>query len=366
MSPTPATARHPDDVTGTGWLCPTEAHRARMLDMTPRVRRARAIAMGAMGVGLLAASPIVGWMMAPVFAAALVVVGTVDLRARRSLRPERAIVQSLSSMVILTGISAVMTGGPSSPVLPLLVVPVAVASARFRTPVVWAGAAFAAVVAVAVWLTSGWSEAIENPLMLISVLVLIVAVISATTALMDAEFEYRSQSVLDPLTGLLNRGGLESRFVEVAEQARLLDQPVCMVLCDLDHFKTVNDSWGHERGDEVLREVSYEMRKALRSFELFYRVGGEEFLVLLPGVEMAGGINIAEHMRQAVEESRPGGLTMTASFGVSVATAEDIAFLPLFRAADAQLYASKNAGRNRVSAAGTTLPAAEVPFATPS
>jgi diguanylate cyclase (GGDEF)-like protein len=337
-----------------------------MLDMGPRVRRARAIAMGAMGAGLAAASPIVGWPMVPIFLTSLLAVGTVDARAKRAKRPERAIAPTFVLLILLTGVSATMTGGPTSPVLPLLIIPVAVASARFRSPVVWAGAAIAAVVALAVWLTSGVERAVDNPLMLIGVLVLIVAVTAATTALMDAEFEYRSQSVLDPLTGLLNRGGLEARFVEVAEQARMLDQPVCMVLCDLDHFKTVNDSFGHQRGDEVLREVSYHMRKALRSFELFYRVGGEEFLVLLPGVEMAGGINIAEHMRAAVENSRPGGLTMTASFGVSVATGADIAFLPLFRDADEQLYASKDAGRNRISAVGTTLPAAEAPVATPS
>jgi diguanylate cyclase (GGDEF)-like protein len=330
-----------------------------MLDMGPRVRRARAISMGAMTAGMVAASPIVGWPMIPVFVAALLTMGTLDVRMHYARRPERAIAATFVILILLTGASAVLTGGPTSPVLPLLVIPVAVASARFRTPVVWAGAVVAAVVATVVWLTSGFQDAIDNPLMLIGVLVLIVAVTAATTALMDAEFEYRTQSVLDPLTGLLNRGGLEARFIEVAEQARLLDQPVCMVLCDLDHFKRVNDSWGHERGDEVLREVSYEMRKALRSFELFYRVGGEEFLVLLPGVEMAGGINIAEHMRQAVEECRPGGVTMTASFGVSVATAEGIEFLPLFRAADEQMYASKHAGRNRVSAAGTTLPADE-------
>jgi len=337
-----------------------------MLDMSPRVRRARGIAMGAMGVGMIASSPIVGWLMLPVFAAAMVVVGTVDWRARRSARPEVPIVQSLSAMVLLTGISGVLTGGPSSPVLPLLVIPVAVASARFRTPVVWAGAGFAAIVAVAVWLTSGWQAAIDHPLMLISVMVLIVAVISATTALMDAEFEFRSQSVLDPLTGLLNRGGLEARFVEVAEQARLVNQPVCMILCDLDHFKQVNDQFGHAHGDTVLQEVTYEMRKSLRSFELFYRVGGEEFLVLLPGVEMAGGINIAESMRASVEDSRPGGLAMTASFGVSVATGDDMDFVPLFEAADEELYRSKNASRNRISAAGTTLPAPPVSVPTPS
>ena len=330
-----------------------------MLDMTPRVHRARATAMAAMGVGLLFALPEVGWPMVPIFAFSTLILLTQDMRQRRARRPERSIASNCLVLIVLTGVSVTLTGGPESQVLPLIVVPVAVASARFRSPVVWAGAGFATLVAIAAWLSHGLSEAVENPLMIIAVMVLLVAVTAATTALMDAEFEFRSQSVLDPLTGLLNRGGLETRFVEVAEQARLLDQPVCMILCDLDHFKAVNDSWGHERGDQVLQEVTYHMRKSLRSFELFYRVGGEEFLVLLPGVEMAGGISIAQHMRAAVEDCRPGGLEMTGSFGISAGRGEEIDFPRLFRAADEELYRSKNAGRNRVSAAGTVLPATE-------
>jgi diguanylate cyclase (GGDEF)-like protein len=343
-----------------GWLCPTEAHRARMLDMSPRVKRARAMAMGANGIGMVAASPIVGWPMVPVFAVALLVMFTIDWRVARAERAERPIAQAMLMMIVLTGVSAVLTGGPASPVLPLLVVPVAVASARFRTPVVWAGAGAAMVVALAASLSQGPQHLFDEPLMLISVVVLLIAVTAATTALMDAEFEFRSQSVLDSLTGLLNRGGLESRFAEVSEQARLLNQPVCMVACDLDHFKTVNDTFGHDRGDTVLREVTYEMRKSLRSFELFYRTGGEEFLVLLPGIDLGGGIHIAENMRAAVERSHPGGLEITASFGVSVSAGEDIEFGSLYRAADESLYEAKRAGRNRVAAAGVVLPGGAV------
>src|SRR4051794_16602555 len=116
--------RHGEPSPVHGWLCPTDAHRDRMLDMSPRVRRARKVAMAAMGVGIIAASPVVGWVMAPVFVIAGVAMVTLDRRTAGVARPERAIAQTFALMILLTGCSAAFTGGPDSPVLPLLAVPV--------------------------------------------------------------------------------------------------------------------------------------------------------------------------------------------------------------------------------------------------
>jgi diguanylate cyclase (GGDEF)-like protein len=185
---------------------------------------------------------------------------------------------------------------------------------------------------------------------------LLVSVVAVTTALSGAEMQYREESVLDPLTGLLNRSGLDSRFEEVREQAALLEQPVCLVTCDLDNFKRVNDTYGHDRGDRVLRDATYEMRKALRSFELFYRLGGEEFVVLLPGMDAEGGIEVGERLRAAVERSRPGGVEVTMSVGVAARTGESLHYDELYRRADHALYAAKAAGRNRVAVAGDPAP----------
>ena len=356
--PHPLTAA-PVDADG-GWLCPTEAHRVRLLDMGVRVRKARGIAMGACAVGLAAASPLIGWPMLPMFVVALVTAGTLDRRVERSARPERLVAAAFGVIIVLMGVSAALTGNATSPVLPLLVVPVALSTARFRAAVVWAIAAFALLVALAAALTGGPAHAFHHPLALIAVAVLMVAVTAATTALMDAELQYRRQSVLDPLTGLLNRSGLEARFREVAEQARLLGRPVCVIMCDLDNFKTVNDVHGHERGDRVLREISYEMRKALRSFELFYRLGGEEFLILMPGIDLPDGVATAEALRTVVQDCRPANVALTASFGVSAAIGDEIGFLGLYRAADEALYRSKAAGRNRVVAAGASEPAPRI------
>jgi diguanylate cyclase (GGDEF)-like protein len=131
---------------------------------------------------------------------------------------------------------------------------------------------------------------------------------------------------------------------------------VCLLTCDLDNFKRVNDTYGHDRGDEVLRDATYEMRKALRSFELFYRLGGEEFVVLLPGMDAEGGLQVGERLRAALEASRPAGVEMTLSVGVAAGTGDAIEYDELYPRADRALYAAKGAGRNRVAVAGETEP----------
>jgi diguanylate cyclase (GGDEF)-like protein len=196
----------------------------------------------------------------------------------------------------------------------------------------------------------------HDPRVLILSVSLLVAVVSVTSALAGAEMKYREESVLDPLTGLLNRSGLESRFAEVREQAILLDKTVCLIACDLDDFKRVNDTYGHDRGDDVLRDVAYEMRKALRSFELFYRLGGEEFVVLLPGMDVEGGVEVGERLRAAVERSRPAGVEVTLSVGVAARMGKALHYDELYRRADRALYAAKAAGRNRVAVAGDPAP----------
>jgi diguanylate cyclase (GGDEF)-like protein len=167
-----------------------------------------------------------------------------------------------------------------------------------------------------------------------------------------AEVEQRGEAVLDHLTGLLNRTSLQRRFEELAEQAALTDEPISLILLDIDRFKAINDEQGHARGDAVLRDVAYEVRKQLRSFELVYRLGGEEFMVVLPGTELGEATTVAERLRTALEEALPGGLAVTASFGVAGAIGAAARFDELFAAADTSLYRAKAGGRNRVEVAG--------------
>jgi diguanylate cyclase (GGDEF)-like protein len=186
-------------------------------------------------------------------------------------------------------------------------------------------------------------------------LALVVCVVVYMRPLVASDVRHRADSTLDQLTGLLNRRGLEPRFAEVAEQAALIQHPVSVVVADIDHFKRINDAHGHPVGDAVLRDVAEAMRRNLRSFELLYRVGGEEFLLLLPGADAEDAAGVAETLRVAIEELHPEGLPVACSFGVATAD-DDVAFGPLLEAADAALYDAKRFGRNRVErGAGAVL-----------
>jgi diguanylate cyclase (GGDEF)-like protein len=159
---------------------------------------------------------------------------------------------------------------------------------------------------------------------------------------------------------MLNRRALAARIQELDEQARLTGEPVGVVIGDLDRFKLVNDEHGHARGDAVLVDVAYALRKQLRAFDLAYRVGGEEFLILLPGATPEESLTLAERLRAAIASEPYAGLSVTMSFGVA-STAGAVGIADTMLRADTALYEAKNAGRNRVrSADGEVLPDAAV------
>ena len=261
--------------------------------------------------------------------------------------------------LLLLGVGVAISGGPHSPALPWMVLPSAMAAARFRPQVVIVALLITIMLILAVTVGVDPAAAVHNPVPVIATLALLASVVSIVWALQAAELHHRDEAILDPLTGLLNRHALEPRFVELSHQARLTRQPVCMVLCDVDSFKSINDEYGHDRGDAVLRDVAYELRKRLRSFELVYRLGGEEFLIVLPGLNRSEGMEIAERLREAVEQAHPTGIHLTISLGLSMGTGEQVAYDSLFKAADQALYEAKRAGRNCVMAAPSEEVAAD-------
>lgn len=178
---------------------------------------------------------------------------------------------------------------------------------------------------------------------------MLVAVPVISNAVRRAGMEHRTASVVDPLTGMLNRAALETRAHELAHQSALTGERVGLVVLDLDHFKAVNDTHGHAAGDRVLQEVAYRVRTGLRAFDLAYRLGGEEFVVLLPGADEAAAESIGRELWSAIRCAPVSGLAVTASVGVAVSPAgEPFAFDVTFRAADAALYEAKAQGRDRV------------------
>ncbi|MGA8218871.1 MAG: GGDEF domain-containing protein [Solirubrobacterales bacterium] len=332
------------------WLCPTELDQRRAVDTSDRVRKARTFAAACGGIGILVVAPILSWWLVPLFVLSAVDMLTVDLRMRRAEHPER--VPLTTNLVVMSALAvgAALTGGPASPVLPWLAVPVAMSAARFGEHVVKVLVAVDVAMVLAVGLAVDAHELFANPALTVVTISLICSVAGAAVAIQGAEMQHREESVLDPLTGLLNRKSLLPRFHELQHQARRQRAPICMIAADLDHFKEVNDTFGHETGDTVLQAAAYEMRKSLRSFELFYRLGGEEFLAVIPGAGIDQGRELAERMRAAVQSIQPSGVEVTVSLGVAVASEEQLEFEELFNAADQALYEAKRAGRNGIAA----------------
>ena len=216
-------------------------------------------------------------------------------------------------------------------------------AARFSNRGLVVGAPVSAVLVLATTLGVDPAYVVDHPESLMVPLALVICAAVYVSPLVASDVRHRADSTLDQLTGLLNRRALEPRFAEIAEQAALTDQPVSVVLADLDHFKSINDTHGHAVGDAVLRDVAYAMRRAL-----LYRLGGEEFALLLPGAAEDDAARIAEGLRVAIEGLEIGDLRVTCSFGVATARGQGIELGRLVGGADAALYAAKRGGRNRV------------------
>jgi diguanylate cyclase (GGDEF)-like protein len=171
--------------------------------------------------------------------------------------------------------------------------------------------------------------------------------------LQDMNDRLRTMAQTDALTGLDNRRHLEERLDEMYGHARRLNEPLAVVMCDLDRFKSVNDTHGHQVGDAVLRQLGQILRDEAREIDRVGRYGGEEFMLLLPGTVLDAAVTFAERLRAAVErhvfEFDGGTLSRTMSAGVAawphprLASCDD-----LVRAADDALYVAKETGRNRV------------------
>lgn len=159
-------------------------------------------------------------------------------------------------------------------------------------------------------------------------------------------------AMTDPLTGVANRRRLEEVGATAVDQARALGQPLSLIAMDVDHFKAVNDSLGHAAGDRVLVAMTAVCQRALREVDRLSRVGGEEFVALLPGSSAADAMLVAERLRVevsalALDELAP-GLTITISLGVTELHPSDRSLDQLLRRADRALYDAKKQGRNRV------------------
>ena len=262
-----------------------------------------------------------------------------------------ALVNTVASGVCV-GAGALATGGIASPVLVFTIIIGLVASMTFTHE--WRWILYPVVVVVAVGaidaLAGGWDD--SDWLYLVSLLIMTLAVPRLVADSVKLEFAYRTKAVLDPLTGCLNRTSLAMRLSEIELQAARSAEPVGVIAIDIDRFKKINDRHGHRAGDEVLQAVAYAIRKRLRRFELFYRTGGEEFLLLLPGADLTHTHRLAESIRTTVETEEIRITSVTVSLGVAAEHAPS-SLARLIDRADRALLDAKHRGRNRtVVAAG--------------
>ena len=160
----------------------------------------------------------------------------------------------------------------------------------------------------------------------------------------------RQLSYLDGLTGMFNRRFFELRIMEEIERARRSQAGMAIILADIDHFKRLNDEFGHLLGDEVLRQVSSLLHQQLRKIDVVCRYGGEEFAILLTQTNAEHAMNVAEKLRRLVEGWQFPGVPRTVTLSAGVAAFPDHGTTrdELIRAADAALYVAKQDGRNRV------------------
>lgn len=162
----------------------------------------------------------------------------------------------------------------------------------------------------------------------------------------------RELAFVDGLTGVHNRRYFDHRSLIEFSQAVRHRYPLACLFLDIDHFKAINDGHGHPAGDEVLRQVGGLIQRSLRTGDLAARYGGEEFVVLLPRTDLAGAREVAERIRQMVQEApfiTPDGGTVgaTLSVGLAMLPAGATSFADLLSLADRALYDAKHAGRNR-------------------
>jgi diguanylate cyclase (GGDEF)-like protein len=179
----------------------------------------------------------------------------------------------------------------------------------------------------------------------------------AATAIEAARLYERAEHMgrTDPLTQLPNRRELDTTLAAEVSRAARYHRPLSIAMLDLDHFKKVNDTYGHARGDEILQQAAEVMSLAVRDTDTIYRYGGEEFLLLMPESDEGASLTLCDRIRRAVEEhvAVPGASAdhVTVSCGVASYPADGTEASRLVKAADGALYGAKRAGRNRVRSA---------------
>jgi two-component system cell cycle response regulator len=180
--------------------------------------------------------------------------------------------------------------------------------------------------------------------------------------LVTAREQLRMQETHDSLTQLFNRAAVLEALEREVVRSNREKHPMAVIMADIDHFKDINDTYGHQAGDAVLRETARRILSSFRAYDFVGRYGGEEFLIVVPSSELAMAVELAERLRQNIAaqpvDFDQATIPVTMSLGVAVsAVGERNQPAELLRHADEALYAAKRGGRNRVESADSAQPA---------
>jgi diguanylate cyclase (GGDEF)-like protein len=342
-----------EDAKSGSWLVRDDVEREHVLDLNSRIRESNHPAYLVAFATVIAAAFTYGWLtvVGPVIGA--VVYNVVEHRLERFRRPEYALAAGwlFAQFGNAGGAAAIHFSSPDAPLyaLPMLVIMASGTSAVFPTRGWKVGLGLALALVCAAGVAINPSYAIANPAVPIISMALLVAISLVGAAAGRSTREYRGAATVDTLTGLLTRDALIGRVAELSHHAGATGQQVAVIVADLDRFKAINDARGHGTGDEVLREAADRIRRRLRAFESAYRVGGEEFVVLLPGTSTAEAAEVAERIREVVCGEPIAGVTVTLSLGVAASDRGNaFDYSDAFRRADAALYLAKREGRDCV------------------
>lgn len=333
-----------------------EGRRERVLDMERRLRPYRLACYGVLAAALLAMAPSMnfGWVWIVPLSVGLGGFAVADHFMASSSQPAAWVAAAWGILPLLLGGAVLASGGPASPLVIWFAVPAVTLGARFDPRGTMIGSLYLVAIFLASTVLPHPSQAADERQLLIATAALIASTVILSGALANSERTHRRRSTLDPLTGLFNRNALEQRLAELHGQRSGAAEGLshALLICDLDHFKAVNDRLGHSAGDAVLQDVAYVMRSTLRAGDSIFRVGGEEILILLPGAPRRDAVEIAERLREEVRGRRPIGVTVTVSIGVAICESATVDTDDLIARADLALYAAKDAGRDAVVVAG--------------
>jgi diguanylate cyclase (GGDEF)-like protein len=291
----------------------------------------------------------------------------VQKRVERLDRPEYALGAVWLFAQLITVPAIALASGPRVYMLPMYIFPTLIGCVVFPLRAAVIGTIASVLIMVATGLGVTTHDVLALPPTLIYPAVTLICAAIWASAIRDADIESRSTAVVDQLTGALNRTALAARVAELGHHGSVGGAPVAILLGDLDNFKAINDAHGHATGDAVLAEAAQRMQTCLGAFESVYRIGGEEFVVLLPNIDADQGLRMAERLRTAVSAEPIEGIPVTISFGVTAtAPGEPFHYEPLFARADGALYEAKRRGRDQSCVVLDAPPAAAAPSPRPA